>query len=169
MGYRCPGSCLMKQINLMPREGTTFPGGQPLQADRSDSHSAKRHHLVTELGEHPPNLAFLAFGQDELEHGRLTLATDDPSSLGPDLAVREPNTFGQPGEHIRVRHSGHERPVELFDAVARMCQPVGKVAVVGQDDEPGAVFVEAADGVDTLGSLRQEIHDTRTAGGIHVR
>ena len=66
---------------FLPRQRATFAGREPLEADRADRDPAKRHDLVTELGQHPADLAFLAFGQDQLEHGGLALAAHDPCPL----------------------------------------------------------------------------------------
>ncbi len=58
---------------------------------------------MAELGQHPADLAFLAFGQDQLEHGGLSLAANDSGPLGADLAVGQPDAFGQLGHHLGRR------------------------------------------------------------------
>ena len=93
---------------------------------------------------------------------------DDPRPLGADLAVGQPDAFGQLGQHLGVGQAGHERAIELLHAVAGMRQPVGQVAVVGQDHQPGAILVEPADGVDPLGNLGEQVDDARTARRVEV-
>ena len=89
-------------------------------------------------------------------------------TLGAHFAIRQPNTFGQFRHHLGRGYTGHEGAIELFDTVSRMSQPVGKVAVVGQDHEPGAILVETADGVDPLRNLGEKVDDARTARGVDV-
>src|SRR5262249_25505958 len=58
--------------------------------------------------------------------------------------------------------------VDLLDPELRVRQPVGQLAVVGQEHQAGALLVEPADGVDTLGDLRQQVDDPGLARGVAI-
>ncbi len=123
---------------------------------------------MSQLGEHPADLAFLALGQDQLELGGLSLAADDPSTLGADLAVGQPDAFGQLGDHFRAGKARDQRAIDLLDPIARMGQLVRELPVIGEDHQAGAILIEAADGVDPLGNFGQKVDDARAARGIEV-
>ena len=71
-------------------------------------------------------------------------------------------------EHFVRRIAGHHNAIRLAHSVARMRQPVGQVAVVGDQDQPLAVQVEPADGEQPgIGGFDQ-IDDAHSARGIAV-
>jgi hypothetical protein len=139
---------------------------EPLEADRADRDPVQRHDLVAQLGQHPADLTLLAFGEDQLERGGLALMADDPHSLGANLAIGQPDAFGYLGERFAGRQTGHQHAIQFLHAVARMRQSIRQLAVVGEDQEAGAVLVEAADGVDPLGDFGKQVDDPRTAGRV---
>ena len=59
--------------------------------------------------------------------------------------------------------------VGLLDAVARMRQPVGQIAVVGHQDQPFAVQVEPADGEQPSVARRHQVDHPGTARRVAVR
>ncbi len=145
-----------------------FATGEPLAADGAYGNAAQRHHFVPELGQHPTNFAVFSFGQYELEHMGLALAADESGALGADLAVREPNSGRQLGKNLLIRGTRDERTVHFLDTVTWMSQPIGQLAIVGQDHQPGAFLVESTDRVDAFGDLREEINDTGSSSRIGV-
>ena len=48
-------------------------------------------------------------------------------------------------QHLAVGPAGHHHAIRLAHAVARMGQPIGQLAVVGDQDQPIAVQIESAD------------------------
>jgi hypothetical protein len=121
---------------------------------------------VSQLGEHPADLAFLSLGEDQLKLRSMPLAADDPSALGADFTVGQPDSFGDLGEDLRARQARNQRAIDLLDAVTRMCQLVRQLAVVGQNQEAGAILVEATDRVDSLGNFGQKINNAWAPRGI---
>jgi hypothetical protein len=159
---------LPQQIDLMPSQWPALARRKPLERNRPDGDSGQGHDLVSKLGEHSADLAFLALGQNQLELRGLSLSVNDSSALGADFALGKPNAFGQPRDQFRARKTGDEGAIDLLDAIARMCQPVCQLAVIGQDQEAGAILVQSADGVNALGDLMQEIDNPRASGGIRI-
>jgi hypothetical protein len=51
----------------MVRQPAALARWKSLEADRADSDPVERHDLVPQFGEHAPDLALLAFGQNQLE------------------------------------------------------------------------------------------------------
>jgi hypothetical protein len=123
---------------------------------------------MSQLREHPADLAFPAFGQDQFELCGLPLAACDSSALGADLAVGKPDPFGQFGEHCRVRQSRDQCAIDLFDAVARMGKAIGQFTVISEDQKARAVLVQPPDCVNPLGNLGQEVNNPRAPRGIEV-
>jgi hypothetical protein len=143
-------------------------GGETLKRNRADRDPGQSHDLVPKPGQHPADLALLAFGQHQFDRGRLTLGAHEPGPLGANLAVGEPDPFDQLAHYLAAGDSRHQGPVRLLDPVPRVGQAVGQLAVVGQDHEAGAVLIEPSDRVDALGDLRQQVDHPRPAGGVTV-
>ena len=86
-----------------------------------------------------------------------------------DVAVAEPDALEQLVAGPRVGGlAGHLDEVGLLDAEARVHQPIGQVAVVGQQQQPLAVLVEPADGVDALADVRHQVDGQRPAGRVVI-
>jgi hypothetical protein len=123
---------------------------------------------VPKLCQHPANLAFFPLGQDELEHRRVTLVSRETGAPGANLAIREPDTLGQPFQDFAAGISGHQGSIRFFNTIARMSQAVGQFTVVGQNHQSRAVFVEPAYRVDPFGNLGQQVDHAGSSGGIIV-
>src|SRR6188508_3268143 len=67
--------------------------------------------------------------------------------------------LAQTGQRVFVRSSSDARLICAFDAVPRVSEPRGEVAVVGEEQQALAVVVEPADGVDVLANAAEQIHD----------
>ena len=89
-------------------------------------------------------------------------------AAGPDVAIAEPDALEQLLDVLAVGLAGHLDQIGLLDAEARMHEPIGQVAVVGQQQQALAVLVEPADGVDALADVRHQIDGPRPAAGIVV-
>jgi hypothetical protein len=96
---------------------------------------------VADLLAHPPDLALSALVDRQLE--RVRGQTPDPRgrrwtvvelNAGPQRAQR-PLPYGWPRDH---------RAVGLVDLEARVREPVGELAIVGQEDQTGGVGVQPA-------------------------
>jgi hypothetical protein len=157
-----------QEIDLLGRQVAPASRLEAAQGDGADGDADQAHDLVAELGEHAPDLAVLALGQDQLEDGRRALAAHDAGAAGAGLALGQPHAFDQLVEHLLRGLAGDDRLVHLLHAELRVRQAVGQLAVVGEDHEPDARLVEAADGEHALGDLGQEIDHAGPAGGVGI-
>ncbi len=162
------GSRLTQKFDLVPGEGAALAHREVLERDRADGDPAERHDLMPKLGEHPANFALFALGEHQFDHGRLALAGENPSSLGADLPVGEPDSFGELGGQFRARQTRHERPIDLFDAILGMGQAIRELAVVGHEDEAGAVLVEPSHAVNSFRRLGKQVNDAWAARGVGI-
>ncbi len=157
-----------EEVDLATGQRPELAGGQTLGRDRPDRDPGQGHHLVAELGEHPPNLAVLALGQDQFQDRRLAPLADRPDPLGPDLAFGQPDPVGELRQDLASGRAGDGHPVKLLDAELGVGQLVGQFAIVGQEHQADAHLVEPPDGVDALGDLGQEVEDPGPARGVVV-
>jgi hypothetical protein len=123
---------------------------------------------VTQLGQHPTDLAILPFGKDEFEDGRIASLTDRLDPLRADLSFGQPDPLGQLREHLAGRRTSDDHPVKLFNAVFRVSQLVGEFTVVGQEQQTDAHLVEPTDRVDALRDLGQEIENPGSSRRVIV-
>ena len=146
-----------------------FTHSQALQRDRADGDPGQGHHLVSESRHHPADLAVLPFGEHHFHDAGLSLAPHHLHPLGPDLSFGQPDPLGELVEHLARGFTGDDHAVDLLDPEPRVGQAVGKLAVVGQQHQAGALFVESPDGVDPLRNLREQIDDLGLARRVAVR
>jgi len=158
-----------EQVDFLAGQGADLPSGQTFQGDRADGDAGQHHHLMTELGQHSPDLAVLPFGEDQFEDRRVPLLGHRADPLGPDLPLGEPDPLGQLIESGALGTPGDDDAVQLLDAELGVRELVGEFAVVGHDHQPDAHLVEPADGVDPLGDFRQEVEDARPSRRVVVR
>src|SRR5436190_4842847 len=105
---------------------------------------------------HPPHLALAALVDRELEHAGADLA--DLRGRGP--AVLELHALAQALEcTVLDEPAVHLGDVGARDLVARVHQPVGQLAVVGEQDQPGRIGVEPADRVQPNAGIHELGHD----------
>ena len=70
-------------------------GGKALQNNRPQRNARQAHDLVSELGQHAPDFAFPPLGKNQLERGCFPLGPNHSDVPGANLAVGEPNSFGE--------------------------------------------------------------------------
>jgi len=99
---------------------------------------------VTDLLAHPPDLALAALVDRQLE--RVRGQAPDPGGRGRTVVELDavPERAHRPLSH---RWPRHDRAVGLVDLEARVRQPIGELAVVGQQDQAGRVGIQPADRV----------------------
>ncbi len=117
--------------------------GQVAEVERAERDAPQREHRMPDGLAHPAHLPLAALADRDLEHVGAQAA--DPRRGGP--PVVELDALAQRAQR-RVAHrpAPHLGPVRARHLVARVHEVVGEVAVVRQQDEPGRVGVEAADG-----------------------
>ena len=123
---------------------------------------------MLELREHAANLAVLAFAQRDPQPGAGPLLLDRFDAPRLDLAVAEVNPLEQLLQIVARWLAGDLHEIGLSDAETRMHEPIGQIAVVGEQQQSFAVLVEPAHGVDPLGDLGHQVDGARPAGGVAV-
>ncbi len=116
-----------------------------------------------------PNFAVLALGQYHFEDRGVASFTRGSNSPSPDFALGQPHPLGHLFENLGSWASGDDDSVDLFHPKFRMGQPVGELAVVGQEHQADTVLVEPADCVNPFGNLGQQIDDPGSARRVVVR
>ena len=145
------------------RSQTTCPAGsQVVDPDRPDPDPDEPLDRSTDRAEHPAQLPFPALGEDRAipdeGAGRRIEELDEPRGLElgrraqagerrPTLPRARCPRFSSP-TCSEVSGAAESDRVLALDAVARMEDPVGPAAVVGQDEQALGVLVEAADRVE---------------------
>src|SRR5262249_36822798 len=89
-------------------------------------------HLVPPLGGHPPDLAVLTLGQDGPKPGALSLSLQAFDLACLHVAFGQPYSVEEPLPLLVRWTACHLHDVRLFDAIARMHEPVGQLAIIGQ-------------------------------------
>ena len=158
----------LEEVHLASGQGAKLADGQTFECDWANRHPGQHHDLVTELGEHPPDLTVLAFGKDHFEDRRITLLGHGSHSLGANFPLGQPDSIGQLIESLAFRSAGDNDPVKLLDPEPRVGQLVGKLAIVGQEHQADAHLVEPTDGVNALRDLGHQVEDAWAARGVVV-
>ena len=111
--------------------------------------------------EHAANLAVPSFGDRELDDRGVVppAGVDQLGACGLRAVPIERDAPAQPVKGALIRHAGHARLVGALHAVTRVRQRGRQVAIVGQNQQPLGVVVEAADGIQVVGQTLDEVHD----------
>jgi hypothetical protein len=114
-------------------------------------------------------LLVTAFGDRKLEPRLVCLVAQEANLGGPGLAVFELDS-APPLVHVFVLHGALKLDdVRLRDALPRVHEPLGEVAVVGGHEQPARVEVEASHGKDARGHVREQLAYGGTPLGIAHR
>ena len=154
-------------LDLAGEQLSPCPGGQVGEFQGTDGDPFQTQHLVADAGQHAADFAVFTFVQHHDHVGAVAPLAFDLDRL--DLA----ETIGQVNAAFELREAGllgfagDADQVGLFDAVTRMSQPVGELAIVGHQDQSFAVAIEAADRENSLLG-RDQVDDAHPAAGVEV-
>ena len=132
---------------------------EPVQAQTADAHALQRDHRVPELREHAADLAVLALAQRHLQERAVLADLLELELHARRRPLRQPHATARLVEVLFGQSPANEHRVQLADAVARMRHLEREAAVVGDQDQPFAVHVEAPDREDATADRRQQIDD----------
>ena len=128
---------------------------QLAEVELPDAHAHELDDLVPDRRPHPPDLAVLPLGEDDLEPGRaLALRPDGAAPRGVPRTrtfagrVSVPSSSGRPSRRARSaspREAEDARVVGLRDVVLGVGEALAQAVVVRQDQQPRGVAVEPAD------------------------
>ena len=131
-------------LDLRRRQAPALARLEAPQPERAERHALELDHPVADGLEHAPHLALASLAERDLDHPGLRLARTG----GRRAAVLQLDAPRSAASARREPGRLHPRPVDLPDPVARMGEQLGELAVVGEQDQPGAVRVEAPDRVE---------------------
>ena len=138
---------------------------QPAVLNRPDRHAAQVRHRMADRVAHLPHLTVPPFA-----HRDAQVAGAERLHVGrPGLLAVDDDAFLKAIEIVVVGHAEDPRLVHARHAVTRMGQLRGEVAVVGQDEQPFGIVVEASDRVDVVAHAPQQIDHRRPPLGIGPR
>jgi hypothetical protein len=134
-----------QSLHLGVLEPPAAPALEPAQAERPERHALQLHDPVPDRLAHAPHLTLAPLAQGDLDHAGSDLTY--PRRRG--WAVVEHHPLAQRLERLGRQPPGpHRGAVDLLDAVARMGQQVGQLAVVRQQDQARGIRVEAANRIE---------------------
>ena len=102
---------------------------------------------------HLADLPRASFVDRHPQHRRVALGAPFPQQFDERrarAAALDDDTAREALDVVRVGHAKHHRFVHALDLVARMGERGGQIAVVGQDEQPLGVEIEAPDGIDVF-------------------
>src|SRR5215203_4167374 len=152
-------------LDLRGGELAVPAGRQAAEPERAEGHPLERLDAVPDRLAHPPHLALAT-----LVDGDLELARGDATDLRRrGAAVVELDALAELAQRRLVhRRAADDGAVGLGHLERRVGEAVGELPVVGEQDQAGAVGVEAADRIEAAVGL-DEVDDrlaaVRVAGG----
>jgi hypothetical protein len=134
--------------------------------DRPDPHALEPDDWMSDRLEHLSHLPLTPFVNRELD-GRLIpgarVRRVDETRLGwRGAAPLDRHAFFEALDRMIVRHPADARVVDLVDFVPRMRQAVRQLAIVGEQQQPFRVVVEAPDRIDVFLHAAQQVEHRRT-------
>src|SRR5581483_300195 len=119
------------------------------QLERPVAYAQEPAHARADGLEHAPHLAVAAFLEGDAipavgAFARARIGRLDALEGG--APVGELDAAAQPLELARAQRTLHAHRIFALDAVARMHQAVGELTVLRQQQQPGTIDVEPADG-----------------------
>jgi len=111
----------------------------------------------------------MSFQEHHFQQGALTVLLDGAYLAGSGNAFGQAYAAAELAIHFASRLACHQYTVCLWNAIARMGQPVGHFPVIGYKDQAVAVEIQATDGKQMFVTLRgDKIDHSGTASRIAV-
>ena len=135
------------------------PGSSRAELERAEAHARQLAHAMADRLAHAPHLALSPLAELELDH----VPGQQAHARGRGSPVVELDAVAERRERGSVRPpAGDARQIGLRHLVARVREQVRQLAVVGQQDQPGAVGVQAADRIQAP-LVADQVDDGRAA------
>jgi len=126
-----------------------------VQLQPADADACEPRDLVAEIVEHHADLPLEA----HFQHDVRPVGGVEPRTLRTGESLLGHHSFDQLRNHLGGHRLIDDDFVFFFRPLARMNQPMGEITAVGEQDDAFAFFVEAADVMQVLILLRQQIVD----------
>jgi hypothetical protein len=163
------GHCVLQSFDFLLRERPDGSRRQVAEAHGADGDSFQALHFVADAGQQAADFAVAAFVEHQFEDGRPFAPAFDADVPGVRETFSKMDAAMELGEDVALDLAGDLHLVDFFDAVARVRETVGQLAIVGDDDEAFGRDVEPADGKHARPVRRQQVDDARPAGRVAGR
>jgi hypothetical protein len=160
---------LFKCVDFFGRERADGAGWHVAEAHRADGDAAEFLHFVTNPRQEPADFAITAFVEDHFKQRRSFAPALDPHVLGVRKALGQVHAAMELADGFAFHLAGDLYLIDFLNAVSWMGEPVGKLAVVGDEDKSFAGDVEPADRKHARRVRWQKVDDARAAGRIASR
>ncbi len=139
-------------------------GFQSVKRQRPQSNSRQLPHLVPDAGQHSANFVIAHFIESDFENAAIADALDQSNSAGRGFESLAAARIGEPNALLQsLRLAGIEMAIDdglirFLNAVARMRETVGQIAVIGQQEQSAALGIQSANRINALADVaRQKI------------
>jgi len=155
--------------DLAGYEHARGPGRQLPQTERPDGDSLQLLGAMADRLAQPADEMMPPFMNGDPQPGLRRQTALDRDLGGRRRAVIETDAALQTRERARVGSPAHLDAIDARDVMTRMHEPLGELAVVGEEHEPRRSHVEAADGKHTRQAAWQQGADREATLGIAER
>jgi hypothetical protein len=159
---------LFQSLHFFQSQAPMCSPGEFAQLQRSNGDSFESGYLVANRGQDAANFPIASFGQDHFQNGTRSLFLFQGDSLHLGFTFSQVDTSFELLQLIQRGTADTLDKVSLFDSELGVSQAKGEVAVIGNDDQPFAALVQAADVIDPQVSSNQVDH-AGSAIGVFVR
>lgn len=151
-----PCSRLEKCFDFFRGEFACFSAGQGAEPDIADSDACQPPYFQMEIFRHASDFPVFPFAENKFVMPRTCRADGTGAER---FAFVADSGGGQNTDRFRCEFSRQTDPVGFFHFIARMREPCHKITVVGKQNQPFAVLVQASGGDQTHGfRLWNQIH-----------
>ena len=140
-----------------------------LQLDRADGGAGQPGDRQPDVGQQPAHDVLAALVQHDLDHRLAGVGVDDAERVDLHRAVVELDAGPQPAVQVARHRARHLGEVGLAHLVGRVGQPVGQLAVGGEQQQALGVLVEPADVHQPLGQVADHVADGRPVAVVAHR
>ena len=159
----------LQRLNFLFRQRPNSACRQIAEPHGPDGDPLEPLHFVADAGQQAADFAVAAFVEHHFQDRRPLPPALDSHMLHVGEAFGQVDAAVKLREHFLLDLPGDLDVVNLFDAVPRMREAVGQLAVVGDEDQPFARHIEPADAKHARRIRRQQIGHARPAGRIARR
>jgi len=144
---------LEEAFDLRRRKFFVGPFRQAVQFQPADADTGQACDLVTEVVEHHADLTL----EPHLENDMRPIVAVHPRTFSTGETLFSHHALDELRHHVWIQRLIDDHFVFFFSTLARVNDPVGKIAAIGQQNQAFAFFVEPADMVQILILQRQQI------------
>ena len=141
----CAESKFQELFSLDGRQLSRFSKSEFAQANRSESDSLQMHDFMSYTSEQTTNLAIFALAELDFQDCAFALLLDFFRVMNFELSFFEEQSFAEFLIDFAIWFSRNQHSVCSENAISRVLQTLGQIAVVGDEEESFRVLVEPTD------------------------